>query len=146
MLKKLGAKLKEQKGFTLIELLAVIVILGIIAAIAIPAIGNVISKSEAKAEVQEGLQIINAAKMYVANHPDTTNITLDYDATTSLPTTDNLQDFLDRVEDKDFVVKVAHNTTSGKYTYYLSSHAANDHVTESHANGATEQDLVEFTN
>ena len=67
MFKKLGLKLKEQKGFTLIELLAVIVILGIIAAIAIPAIGNVINKSEDKAEVQDALQIINAAKLYVAD-------------------------------------------------------------------------------
>ncbi|MED4203179.1 prepilin-type N-terminal cleavage/methylation domain-containing protein [Neobacillus mesonae] len=67
MVKKLGLKLKEQKGFTLIELLAVIVILGIIAAIAIPAISNVISKSQAKADAQEKLQVINAARMVISN-------------------------------------------------------------------------------
>ncbi|MDM5330836.1 prepilin-type N-terminal cleavage/methylation domain-containing protein [Neobacillus sp. CF12] len=145
MLKKLGSKLKEQKGFTLIELLAVIVILGIIAAIAIPAIGNVISKSENKAEVQEGLQIINAAKMYVANNPDTTNIELDY-ATAKTTGKDNLKEFLDRVEDKGFKVTVKHNTTSGKYTYYLDNHAANTHVPGADAAGATEQELIEFTN
>nr|WP_236588036.1 prepilin-type N-terminal cleavage/methylation domain-containing protein [Tumebacillus amylolyticus] len=38
MIRKLFKKLKEEKGVTLIELLAVIVILGIIAAIGIPAI------------------------------------------------------------------------------------------------------------
>ncbi|RIV13331.1 prepilin-type N-terminal cleavage/methylation domain-containing protein, partial [Priestia flexa] len=37
--------LKNEKGLTLIELLAVIVILGIIAAIAIPSIGGIIQKS-----------------------------------------------------------------------------------------------------
>ncbi len=63
MVETLRLKLKEQKGFTLIELLAVIVILGIIAAIAIPAIGNVISKSKDHAKVAEALQILDAAKL-----------------------------------------------------------------------------------
>ena len=39
-MKKLVKRLKDQKGMTLVELLAVIVILGIIAAIAIPSIGG----------------------------------------------------------------------------------------------------------
>ena len=42
MRKKIQGLLKNEKGFTLIELLAVIVILGIIAAIAIPSIGGII--------------------------------------------------------------------------------------------------------
>ena len=40
MRKKIQGLLKNEKGLTLIELLAVIVILGIIAAIAIPRIGG----------------------------------------------------------------------------------------------------------
>ncbi len=40
MRKKIQALLKNQKGLTLVELLAVIVILGIIAAIAVPSIGE----------------------------------------------------------------------------------------------------------
>ncbi|MDR7077917.1 type IV pilus assembly protein PilA [Neobacillus niacini] len=118
MVNKLGLKLKEQKGFTLIELLAVIVILGIIAAIAIPAIGNVISKSDAKAEAQSGLQIINAAKLYVANE----NVA----APKNLTDTD-LKEYLDSVSDAkgkpatgfSVTVDKATGSTVGKYTYTL---------------------------
>jgi type IV pilus assembly protein PilA len=59
--------LRNQKGLTLIELLAVIVILGIIAAIAVPAIGNVIEKSREKATVAEALNVISAAKLAQAS-------------------------------------------------------------------------------
>ena len=46
MKKFLQKRLNNEKGLTLVELLAVIVILGIIAAIAIPSIGNIIENSE----------------------------------------------------------------------------------------------------
>ncbi|MCA1056323.1 prepilin-type N-terminal cleavage/methylation domain-containing protein [Rossellomorea aquimaris] len=62
MLKKF---LKNDKGLTLVELLAVIVILGIIAAIAVPSIGNIIEKSRADAVKAEGVQVLNAAKLYM---------------------------------------------------------------------------------
>lgn len=42
--------LRNQKGLTLVELLAVIVILGIVAAIAVPAIGGVIERSKKNAD------------------------------------------------------------------------------------------------
>ncbi|WP_010099168.1 prepilin-type N-terminal cleavage/methylation domain-containing protein [Ornithinibacillus scapharcae] len=54
---------KNQKGFTLVELLAVIVILGIILAIAIPAIGNVIEKSENDAHDANVELFENAARL-----------------------------------------------------------------------------------
>lgn len=64
MLQRLKKKMKEQKGFTLIELLAVIVILGIIAAIAIPSITHIIEKSKGDAIRADAKLILNAAKIY----------------------------------------------------------------------------------
>ncbi|WP_301108361.1 type II secretion system protein [Sporosarcina sp.] len=72
MKKFLQKKLKNEKGLTLVELLAVIVILGIIAAIAVPAIGNIIDNSRIKATHADALNIISAANLYLAEHPDPT--------------------------------------------------------------------------
>lgn len=69
MLEFLKRHFKNEKGLSLVELLAVIVILGIIAAIAIPAIGNIIANSEAKAEIADATQILNAANIYFTDNP-----------------------------------------------------------------------------
>jgi type IV pilus assembly protein PilA len=64
--------LKNKKGLTLIELIAVLVILGIIAAIAIPTIGNTISTQRERAAQAEWSAIISAATLYIAqNDTDT---------------------------------------------------------------------------
>lgn len=68
-------QLKNEKGMTLVELLAVLVILGIIAAIAIPMIGNAISDSQQKGELNEALNIIAAAKLAESNGNGTTYTT-----------------------------------------------------------------------
>ncbi|WP_079509915.1 type IV pilin protein [Mesobacillus jeotgali] len=64
MLRAIKKRMKDQRGLTLVELLAVIVILGIIAAIAVPSIGNVVQKSKEDAIKAEALQIINAARLF----------------------------------------------------------------------------------
>lgn len=63
-MEKTRAIMRREDGFTLVELLAVIVILGIILAIAIPAIGSIISDSRDKATKAEVQLILDAARLY----------------------------------------------------------------------------------
>ncbi|MGB5541659.1 MAG: pilin [Gammaproteobacteria bacterium] len=65
--------MKLQKGFTLIELMIVIAIIGILAAIAIPAYQDY----TIRAKVSEGLNLAGAAKLAVSET---------YDSTGSMPT------------------------------------------------------------
>lgn len=56
--------LKNKKGVTLVELLAVVVILGIIAAIAVPTIGGLIARQQANADTATYNAIVDAAELY----------------------------------------------------------------------------------
>ncbi|MBM7691930.1 type IV pilus assembly protein PilA [Peribacillus deserti] len=68
MIKKMKAFLKNQKGLTLVELLAVIVILGIIAAIAVPSIGKIIDKSKEDAQLANARQIVDATRLALSTN------------------------------------------------------------------------------
>ena len=56
--------LKNKKGITLVELLAVLVILGIIAAIAVPTVGSLISNARANAAAETGNGYVQAARLW----------------------------------------------------------------------------------
>ncbi|MEI2664584.1 pilus assembly FimT family protein [Rossellomorea sp. LJF3] len=111
MLKKMRKMLKNERGLTLIELLAVIVILGIIAAIAVPSIGGIINKSKDDAKVAEAIQLINSAKLAHSNdseiknwkHTGATATT----GTGATPAYGGLSEYVSNVEDEglDYIVK-----------------------------------------
>ncbi|HZG88492.1 competence type IV pilus major pilin ComGC [Paenibacillus sp.] len=67
--------LKNQKGLTLVELLAVIVILGVIAAIAVPSIGGIIANSKTSADTQSVALIKEAAERYAYDKNLATSVT-----------------------------------------------------------------------
>ena len=60
--------LKNQKGMTLVELLAVMVIVGIIAAISIPAIGNLMENSRKDAHISNAQNLQEAARLWVTSN------------------------------------------------------------------------------
>lgn len=62
--------LKNNRGLTLIELIAVLVILGIIAAIAVPTIGNTINAQRERAAEAEWSAIMSSAELYLAQNGD----------------------------------------------------------------------------
>lgn len=66
----------NKKGFTLVELLAVIVILALILAIAVPAISNVIQESRNRAYLENVSMIVKAAENYLISnfHSSPTNV------------------------------------------------------------------------
>jgi len=79
MVNKLRKMLRNEKGFTLVELLAVIVILGIIGAIAVPSIAGVIENSKKDAHIANAQSLLEAARLYdVSDDIENTGGTVKY--------------------------------------------------------------------
>ena len=60
--------IKNKRGVTLTELLIVIVVMGIIAAFSVPAVGSIIDNTRKDAVLADSLTIENAAKLYCASN------------------------------------------------------------------------------
>lgn len=69
--------LKNKNGLTLIELIAVLVILGIIAAIAVPTIGNTINQQRERAAEAEWANILSSAELYMVQNSTATAFSMD---------------------------------------------------------------------
>lgn len=113
MFQNVKKRLKDQRGLTLVELLAVIVILGIVAAIAVPSIGGIISKSKDDALKSDAIQVLNAAKLYASSTTLSTGNTVLSNFGTD--NDDALNQFIDLKTGTEYSITI---TSSGSgYTY-----------------------------
>ncbi|MCJ8006990.1 type II secretion system protein [Lederbergia wuyishanensis] len=102
MVKKFCKLLKNQRGLTLVELLAVVVILGIISAIAVPSIGGLINNSKKDAHIANAQTMVNAVKLMVT--------TSELDFTSDVATVE-----LGQLEKENYIDKVK-NPSGGDYS------------------------------
>jgi len=119
-------QMRDERGLTLIELLVVVVILGIIAAIAVVAIGGLIENSRKDAQVSNAKQLVSAAKLKVSADA----VTVPTGSTGTTFTQEDLGDYVDDLKDPmnddnpytTASVKILRNgtgNTGNKYVYYV---------------------------
>ena len=102
--------MKLQKGFTLIELMIVIAIIGILAAIAIPAYQDY----TVRAKVSEGLNLAGAAKLAVAETYDTQGGFRGSNASYGLPAATSISStYVSQVDVVDNVIEITYKATIG---------------------------------
>lgn len=121
--------MKNKKGFTLVELLAVIIILGVLLMIAVPAVQNVIKKTKNNATQKQAELFIDAAKKMAI-----------IDEATSDMVIYKLSDLDSSVDTNRFTGMVVASKENGSYKYYI---YLNDSVNKKTI-GNNNNDIFEF--
>lgn len=122
--------MKNKKGFTLVELLAVIVILGVLLMIAVPAVQNVIKKTKNNATQKQAELFIDAAKKMAI-----------IDEATSDMVIYKLSDLDSDVDKNRFTGMVVALKENGSYKYYI---YLNDSVNKKTIGNNNNNDVFEF--
>ena len=130
--------LLNKKGVTLVELLAVVVILGIIAAIAVPTIGGLIKRQEANAAEITYDNIVAAADLYAED--DTTPFTLASLDPDFIDLKDNKYGWAEGLEDIT-AANVWIVVSGSNVDFYEASDIENPETTPALANTAEADDL-----
>lgn len=109
--------IKNQKGITLVELLAVMVIVGIIAAISIPAIGNLIENTRQDAFIATAKNLQESARLVAAQNDQkcTSSCQINFTATDDAGAVIGGANFIENLNGTPATVTVTN--TGGNYTY-----------------------------
>ncbi|MGL4624368.1 MAG: type II secretion system protein [Culicoidibacterales bacterium] len=110
--------IKNQKGITLVELLAVMVIVGIIAAISIPAIGNLIENTRKDAYISTGKNLQEAARLVASQNADkcSTTCTVVFAGTVTSPEIDGKAN-IENIDPEYTTANVVVKNSNGTVTY-----------------------------
>ncbi len=100
--------IKNNKGVTLVELLIVIVVMGLIAAFSIPAVGQIIENTNKDAVLNDALQVENAAKTYC-------NTVSTCVAGTTTLSWDNVDEYVSGITESNYVFGATPATTVATY-------------------------------
>lgn len=126
--------MKNKKGFTLVELLAVIVILGVLLMIAVPAVQNVIKKTKNNATQKQAELFIDAAKKMAIINEATSDMVI-Y----------KLSDLDSSVDKNRFTGMVVALKENGSYKYYIYlNDSVNKKTIGNNNNNNNNNDIFEF--
>ena len=70
-----------KKGFTIIEVLAVVIILGIIAAITFPIVKNIVNENRKKTFESSVRGMLHSAELYISANPASEDVSFPYNTT-----------------------------------------------------------------